>query len=96
MLRLVGIILTCGSLFFFFAANCRVEAVENIFYPPEKLNVSKTPPASNGRAGSLAYYAPWGDAVMFYGSFSPAPGLYDLGHAISGGEHRGNAWYYTH
>jgi len=59
---------------------------EKIFYPPKKLDTSDTPPADGGRAGILAYYAPWGDVVMFYGSFGSAPGLYELGHAKSGSE----------
>ena len=59
---------------------------EKIFYPPEKLNTADTPLA-DARVGTLAYYAPWGDVVMFYGSFGSAPGLYELGQAISGSEH---------
>jgi hypothetical protein len=59
---------------------------EKIFYPPEKLNTTDTPLA-DAQAGTLAYYAPWGDVVMFYGSFGSAPGLYELGHAISGSEY---------
>lgn len=60
---------------------------EKIFYPPEKLNTTDTPLADGGRAGTLAYYEPWGDVVLFYGSFSSAPGLYELGHVISGEEY---------
>lgn len=60
---------------------------EKIFYPSEKLDTTDTPLAKNIQAGTLAYYAPWGDVVMFYGSFSSAAGLYELGHAISGSEH---------
>ena len=59
---------------------------EKIFYPPEKLNTSDTPKA-DARVGTLAYYAPWGDVVMFYGRFGSAAGLYELGHAISGSEY---------
>jgi hypothetical protein len=59
---------------------------EKIFYPPKKLNTSGTPLAKNVQPGTLAYYAPWGDVVMFYGSFHSAPGLYELGHAVQGGE----------
>ncbi|HOP46552.1 MAG TPA: cyclophilin-like fold protein [Desulfobacteraceae bacterium] len=59
---------------------------EKIFYPPEKLDTTDTPQA-DARAGTLAYYAPWGDVVMFYRSFGSAPGLYELGHAISGSEY---------
>jgi len=60
---------------------------EKIFYPPKKLNTTDTPPADSGRAGTLAYYAPWGDVVMFYKGFSSAPGLYELGHVTSGSEY---------
>jgi hypothetical protein len=59
---------------------------EKIFYPPQKLNTTDTPPA-DAQAGSLAYYAPWGDVVMFYGRFGSAAGLYALGQAISGSEY---------
>jgi len=59
---------------------------EKIFYPPKKLNTTATPKA-DAQAGTLAYYAPWGDVVMFYGSFGSATGLYELGHAVSGSEY---------
>jgi len=62
---------------------------EKIFYPPEKLNTNDTPKADGGHAGTLAYYAPWADVVMFYGRFGSAAGLYELGHAISGSEYIG-------
>ncbi|QWU13118.1 Cyclophilin-like [Paenibacillus sophorae] len=60
---------------------------EKIFYPPETLDTSNATEAS-GEAGSLAYYDPWGDVVMFYRSFSPSPGgrLYELGQAVSGSD----------
>jgi len=59
---------------------------EKIFYPPKKLSVSNTPTA-NAKNGSLSYYAPWGDVVMFYKDFGSASGLYDLGECISGLEY---------
>ncbi|UFS63051.1 hypothetical protein LOH54_02740 [Sulfurimonas sp. HSL-3221] len=59
---------------------------EKIFYPPKKLATEDTPPA-DAKAGTLAYYAPWGDVVMFYRAFGKASGLYELGHALEGGEH---------
>jgi hypothetical protein len=59
---------------------------EKIFYPPKKLDTANTPKA-NAKAGTLAYYAPWGDVVMFYKNFGSAAGLYELGHAVSGDEH---------
>jgi len=59
---------------------------EKIFYPPRKLNTINAPQA-DARAGTLAYYAPWGDVVMFYDSFGSASGLYVLGLAVSGSEY---------
>lgn len=59
---------------------------EKIFYPPKELKTSGTP-KSKGRKGSLAYYAPWGDVVMFYESAGSASGLYELGTVVSGKEH---------
>ena len=58
---------------------------EKIFYPEQSLDVSNTPTATGG-AGTLAYYAPWGDVVMFYGDFSANSSLYELGHVVSGEE----------
>ncbi|MDD2700810.1 MAG: cyclophilin-like fold protein [Sideroxydans sp.] len=59
---------------------------EMIFYPPQKLATARTPLA-DAKAGTLAYYAPWGDVVMFFKDFGSAAGLYELGHAVSGAEH---------
>jgi hypothetical protein len=61
--------------------------IEKIFYPPQKLNTSGTPLAEECQRGTLAYYAPWGDVVMFYGKFGSAAGLYELGNAVSGAGH---------
>lgn len=55
---------------------------EKIFYPSEKLDTSNTPMAKGG-VGTLAYYAPWGDVVIFYKDFRPARGLYELGQLMS-------------
>lgn len=55
---------------------------EIIFYP-KTLDTSDTPLAEGG-AGSLAYYAPWGDVVLFYGSFSSNGSLFELGKIVSG------------
>lgn len=60
---------------------------EKIFYPPNKLSTNNTPLASNAKTGTLAYYAPWGDVVMFYKDFGSASGLYELGKVISGSEY---------
>ncbi len=60
---------------------------EKIFYPPKKLSSNNTPLAKNAKAGTLAYYAPWGDVVMFYKDFGSASGLYELGSVVSGKEY---------
>lgn len=57
---------------------------EKIFYPPRKLNTSGAPLAKNVQPGTLCYYAPWGDVVMFYDNFGSAAGLYELGRAVQG------------
>lgn len=60
--------------------------IEKIYYPPKKLGTGNTPLVKAAEPGTLAYYAPWGDVVMFYGNFGSASGLYELGHAIEGSE----------
>ena len=61
---------------------------EKVFYPPQELDTSDTPLAEGG-AGTLAYYAPWGDVVLFYDSFSANGSLFELGEAVSGAENIG-------
>lgn len=58
---------------------------EKIFYPPQALETAGAPAASGG-AGVLAYYAPWGDVVLFYDDFSENVSLFALGRAVSGAE----------
>lgn len=58
---------------------------EMTFYP-EKLDVTGAP-FSDGEPGSLSYYEPWGDVVMFYAPCAPNNSLYALGRAVSGEEH---------
>ncbi len=58
---------------------------EKIFYPPEQLDTSDAPLAQAG-AGTVAYYAPWGDVVLFYGDYSENAALFSLGEIVSGGE----------
>lgn len=60
-------------------------ANEKVFYPPQELDTTDTPLAEGG-AGTLAYYAPWGDVVLFYDSFSTNSSLFALGEAVSGAE----------
>lgn len=59
---------------------------EKIFFPPKKLDISNTPLAE-GPAVSLAYYEPWGDIAIYYGTCDGASGLYALGKALSGIEY---------
>ena len=61
---------------------------EKIFYPPEELDISACPLAEGG-AGTLAYYAAWGDVVMFYGDYNENSSLFELGQVISGEERIG-------
>ena len=58
---------------------------EMTFYPPQKLDTSDTP-LSSGEAGTLSYYSPWGDVVMFYDYCNPNGSLYGLGEVVSGKE----------
>lgn len=58
---------------------------EKICYPPRPLDVSDAPHAQGG-AGTLAYYEPWGDVVLFYGAYEPNDSLYEVGQATSGAD----------
>lgn len=58
---------------------------EMTFYPPDKLDTADTP-LSGGETGSLSYYVPWGDVVMFYAPCTPNNSLYELGKIVSGKE----------
>lgn len=58
---------------------------EKICYPPHPLDVSDAPHAQGG-AGTLAYYEPWGDVVLFYGAYAPNDDLYEVGQATSGAD----------
>ena len=56
---------------------------EKIFYPMEELDPEDAPLAAGG-IGVLAYYAPWGDVVLFYDSFSGNDSLFQLGTIVEG------------
>lgn len=56
---------------------------EKIFYPEVSLDTSSLPLARGG-SGILAYYRPWGNIVMFYGSFSSNSSLFGLGRVVEG------------
>lgn len=60
---------------------------EKTFYP-DRLDTSDAPLARGG-AGSLAYYEPWGDVVMFYDSYNGNSSLYALGDAIENADEIG-------
>lgn len=58
---------------------------EKIFFPREKLPL-KNGLEDSGDSGTLAYFSPWGNVVLFYGKFKEYPGLFILGKAVSGAE----------
>lgn len=58
---------------------------EKIFYPPEKLDTSDVM-EGDCPSGTLAYFSPWDNVVMYYGPFGAYPGLYILGEAVEGAE----------
>ncbi len=58
---------------------------EMTFYPPVKLSTENTP-LSQGQTGSLSYYAPWSDVVLFYAPCPPNGSLYEIGEIITGVE----------
>lgn len=57
---------------------------EKNFYPGA-LDVSDTPRAKN-REGTLAYYGPWKDVVLFYGPYRENEELYELGRVLENGD----------
>ncbi|KUK14246.1 MAG: hypothetical protein H5T91_00220 [Synergistetes bacterium] len=59
---------------------------EKIFYLPKKLQTLDAPEAKP-RAGTLAYYAPWGNIAIFYEEADAASGLYEIGLCVSGAEY---------
>lgn len=67
------------------ASRCPLDIVlenfadnEKIFYLDEPLDTGDTPLAT-GAAGTLCYFEPWNDVVIFYGDGAPYEGLYELG-----------------
>ena len=59
---------------------------EQTCYPPEKLDTAGTPEITSAQAGTMAYFAPWKDVVMFCGGFSGGGCgvLFELGRAVEG------------
>ncbi len=58
---------------------------EKIFYP-EPLDITGAIDAPGGGRGTLAYFSPWGNVVMYYGDYGRYKGLFVLGEALSGAE----------
>lgn len=58
---------------------------EKIFYPPEGLDTEDVI-EGDGPFGTLAYFSPWGNVVMYYSECGKYHGLYLLGEAIEGAE----------
>ncbi|MBF0751083.1 hypothetical protein BKK54_01375 [Rodentibacter genomosp. 1] len=52
---------------------------EKVVYLKEKLSTENAPTAYTGKAGDIAYYAPWGNIAMFLGKGPYAPGLIYMG-----------------
>lgn len=59
---------------------------EKIFYLSHHLDTQDTPLLQNGNEGTLAYFEPWNNVVMYYGQCGAYSGLYVLGEAISGSD----------
>lgn len=59
---------------------------EKIFYPQPALDPGTDNIEEAAVAGTLAFFSPWGNVVMFYGPASKYPGLYIMGKAISGAD----------
>lgn len=79
LIRTAGLVLAVGI------ATCSDQGT--VAGPPEKLSTADTPLARNIQPGTLAYYAPCGNVVLFYESFREAAGLYEIGRVVSGVEH---------
>lgn len=58
--------------------------VEKISYLPRKISIQGTPDGYTPIRGDFAYYAPWGNIVIFCKPFSYSPGLIKLGHVNTG------------
>lgn len=60
--------------------------VEKISYLPRKISTQGMPDGYTPEKGDFAYYAPWGNIVIFCKPFSYSPGLKKLGHVSHGFE----------
>ena len=52
---------------------------EKIGYLPRKLATEGSGPFENEAIGDLAYYAPWGNLIIYYGPYRYSKGLIRLG-----------------
>lgn len=57
---------------------------EKIAYLDRKLATDAAPAGSTPVAGTIAYYAPWGNLAFFYRDFKYSPGLIPLGRVEAG------------
>ena len=57
---------------------------EKIVYLDRKLSTSGAPAGSTPSAGTIAYYAPWGNLAIFYRDFAYSRGLIPLGRIDTG------------
>jgi hypothetical protein len=57
---------------------------EKISDLPRKLTTAGAPAGTDGAAGDIAYYAPWGNLAIFYRDSGYASGLVKLGSIESG------------
>lgn len=58
---------------------------EKIFYTSQELNYDEIPVAK-GDMGTLASYIPWGNVIMYYGTFEPSDLVVELGYTVSGSD----------
>jgi hypothetical protein len=54
-------------------------ATEKISDLPRRLATAGTPPGTEGSAGDITYYAPWGNLALFYRDFEYSDDLVRLG-----------------
>ncbi len=57
---------------------------EKIVYLDRKLSTAGAPAGSTPTAGTIAYYAPWGNLAFFYKDFAYSRGLIPLGRIDTG------------
>ena len=52
---------------------------EKIAYLPTRLSRTKGAEDSTARVGDFAYYAPWGNIIIYHGAYSASPDVIKLG-----------------